>query len=237
MMLKVVAIIQARVGSTRLPAKVLMSIQGEKMLACVVSRVRLATTLDEVVVAIPDNKSEDVLYNLCSKQGWSCYRGEELDVLDRFYQTALITRADIIVRITADCPLIDPKLIDAVVNRFLFLHPYVDYVSNILPRTYPRGLDVEAMSMDVLKSEWEGCRWWRDHVTLNIRKHPRQYRIGIVAGEKDYSYMRWTVDTAEDLDFARMIYGYFKDNDFGWEDVLQLLERNPKWVIKDTAID
>jgi spore coat polysaccharide biosynthesis protein SpsF (cytidylyltransferase family) len=165
--MRTVAIIQARMGSTRLPGKVLMDLAGEPMLVRVVNRVRRAERLDEVVVATTASPSDDPIFEGCRQRGWAVERGSEKDVLDRYYRAARAHHADVVVRITADCPFVDAGLIDQVVGAFL--GGGYDYVSNVLePRTYPRGLDVEVFRFSALEKAWQEDRdpSWREHVTL-----------------------------------------------------------------------
>lgn len=231
--MKVVAIIQARMGSTRLPGKVLLDLAGEPMLARVVHRTWRARTLDEVVVATTDRPADDAIAQLCLERGWPCFRGSEADVLDRYYQAAVAHRADIVVRITADCPLIEPEIVDRVVQEFLDRQPEVDYGCNILPRrTFPRGLDTEVVRSDVLERVWraEFDPAWCEHVTLYIRRNPDLFRIHGIVNDVDYSHMRWTTDTPEDLTFVRQIYAHFGHDLFSWREVLAVLEQNPEWL-------
>lgn len=230
--MKIVAIIQARVGSTRLPGKVLEDIAGQPMLAHVVDRTRRAKTLDETGVATTTQPDDNAIVRVCQNQGWPYFRGSEEDVLDRYYQAALAFEADVIVRITSDCPLIEPEIIDKVVDEFLRYYPAVDYASNTLIRTFPQGLDVEAIGFSALKKAWQGDDnpVWREHVTPYIWHHPDKFKVRKVANDIDYSYMRWTVDTPEDLTFVRQIYDYFKNDAFGWREVLHLLEMHPEWM-------
>ena len=230
--MKIVAIIQARIGSTRLPDKVSADIAGQPMLAHVVNRTRRAKALDAVVVATTTQPADDAIVRVCQKRGWPYFRGSEEDVLDRYYQAASAFLADVIVRITSDCPLIEPEIIDKVVDEFRHYSPAVDYVSNILTRTFPQGLDVEVMSFDALKKAWQedDNPAWREHVTPYIWRHPEKFKIRNIANDMDYSYMRWTVDTIEDLTFVRHIYDYFKNDTFSWRDVLHLLEMHPEWM-------
>ncbi len=229
---KIIAIIQARMGATRLPNKVLKDLAGQPMLARVVNRTLRAKTLDTVVVATTTQPIDNTIVHLCKTQGWSYFRGSEEDVLDRYYQAALAFEADAIVRITADCPLIEPEIIDKVVNEFLSSYPEVQYVSNVLIRTFPRGLDVEVMSFDSLRKAWheDDNPAWREHVTLYIESHPEKFKPRNVANDTDYSYMRWTVDTPEDLEFIHQIYNYFQNDAFTWKDVLHLLQVHPEWL-------
>ena len=231
--MKTVAIVQGRMGSTRLPGKVLQDLAGEPMLARVVNRTCRAKTLQEVVIATTTNMVDDVIVKLCEARGWSWFRGSEEDVLDRYYRAAKKYQADFIVRITSDCPLIDPEVIDQVVQEFLERQPEVDYASNTWPRrTFPRGLDTEVMRMDVLERAWREDRnpAWREHVTPYIYRNPDRFRIHNVVSPVDYSAMRWTVDTQEDLAFVRQIYDYFGHDRFSWREVLKVLEEHPEWV-------
>lgn len=230
--MKVVAIVQARMGSTRLSGKVLEDLMGSTMLERVINRTRRARSLDATVVATTTRPADDVIDSLCEKHGWPCFRGSEEDVLDRYYRAATVQQADAIVRITSDCPLIEPQVIDQAVNEFISSYHEVDYVSNTLTRTYPRGLDVEVMSFDALEKAWEDDHnvAWREHVTPYIRRHPERFRIRNVACDADYSYMRWTVDTIEDLAFVRKICEHFQNDSFNWKEVLHLLELHPEWL-------
>lgn len=229
---KIMAIIQARYGARRLPGKVLEDLAGLPMLVRVVNRTSRARKLDNVVVATTAQKADDTIEGLCQKWGFTHFRGSEKDVLDRYYQAAQAFHADIVVRITADCPLIEPEIIDRVVGEYISLQPDVQYVTNTLTRTYPRGLDVEVMSFTALKKAWQEDRnpAWREHVTQYIRHHPEKFKACNVANETDYSHMRWTVDTIDDLTFVRRIYNSFNNDTFYWQEVLQLLEKYPEWL-------
>ena len=228
---KIAAIIQARCGSKRLPSKVLENLAGQPMLVRVINRTRRAKNLTDVIVATTTQPVDDVIAQLCQKRGWSYFRGSEEDVLDRYYQASLAFDVDVIVRITADCPLIDPEIIDRVLNEFLSRYPEVQYVSTTLIRTYPRGLDVEVVSFQALDKAWREDKnpAWREHVTPFIWRHPEKFNLRNVAHNRDYSHMRWTVDTVEDMAFVRQIYDYFKNDAFGWRDVLKLLKKHPEW--------
>jgi len=208
----------------------MMDVAGEPMLVRVVNRVRRASKLDEVIVATTTNPDDCRIVNLCQERGWPVFRGSEQDVLDRYYRAALAYKADIVVRFTADCPLIDPEIIDVVVNEFLSHRPNVEYVSNTVERTFPRGLDAEVMSFDALKKAWQEDKApaSREHVTPYIWRRPEWFNIRNVANDIDYSYMRWTVDTIEDLIFVREIYKYFQNDSFSWKEVLHLLEIHPE---------
>ncbi|MBI2287838.1 MAG: glycosyltransferase family protein [Chloroflexi bacterium] len=203
-------------GSTRLPGKVLEDLAGQPMLARVVSRTRQAKTLDSVTIATTTLPADDAIVKLCKKMGWPCFRGSQDDVLDRYYRAALAFKADTVIRITSDCPLTDPGVIDLTVNAFLGQYPAVDYVSNSQTRTFPRGLDVEVFSFSALEKAWreDYNPAWREHVTIYLYRHPEKFKLLNVANDIDYSAMRWTVDTPEDLALVRQIYNHFQNNSF-----------------------
>lgn len=223
-----VAIIQARMGSTRLPGKVMKDLNGATMLERVVNRTRRATSLSGLMVATSTEASDHPVVDLCRRLGVSCFRGSEADVLDRYYQAAQMAGADNIVRITSDCPLIDPSIIDKTVGEFQARKP--DYASNTLQRRYPRGLDTEVFTMAGLEQCWREANeeHQRVHVTPYFYQHPELFRLHPVIGEQDFSMHRWTVDTPEDMQFVRAIYSRLGPRDeFGWKDVLALLKREP----------
>ena len=231
--MKVVAIIQAHMGSTRLPGKVLLDLAGEPVLARCVNRARRAHTLDEVVVATTTQPADAVIVELCAERSWPCFRGSKEDVLARYYHAAIAHQADVVVRITSDCPLIEPEVMDRVVQEFLKRQPEVDYACNTLPRrTFPRGLDTEVLRFEVLERAWreDDNPAWREHVTPYIRRHPNLFHTHGITNEVDYSHMRWTVDTPEDLAFVRRIYDHFGHDRFSWRDVLTVLEARPEWL-------
>jgi spore coat polysaccharide biosynthesis protein SpsF len=225
---RVVAIIQARMGSTRLPGKVLKDLCGETVLARVVNRTRRATLLQEVVVATSVQPADDAIVQECGRLSVACFRGDEADVLDRYYRAAEKFSADAIVRITSDCPLIDPEVSDKTIRAFLDQHP--DYASNVLQRSYPRGLDTEVMTFAALQSAQREARdpYQREHVTPFLYQHPDRFRLVSVTGDRDYSHYRWTLDTREDLEFLRAVYARRAEtSDPAWQDVLRILEEEP----------
>jgi len=228
---RTVCIIQARMGSSRLPGKVLEPLLSQPMLWWDVTRVRACRQVEEIVVATTTLPADDVIARFCEQQGFSCFRGSEDDVLDRYYQAALFFEADRVVRVTSDCPLIEPSIIDAMLARFAE-ETALDYLSNtIAPRTFPRGLDAEVFTVTALAEAWRGDDnpAWREHVTPFLYRHSETFRLGCFAQETDDSEMRWTVDTAEDLAFVRRIYDHFGRGDFSWRDVLAVLETHPEW--------
>lgn len=236
--MNVVAIIQARMGSTRLPGKVLLDLAGQPMLARVVHRARRATTLDRVVVATTTEPADDAIAELCVSRHWPHFRGSQTDVLDRYYHAARDHQADVVVRLTADCPLIEPEIIELALREFSAGAP-LDYVSNILPpRTFPRGLDVEVVDFGALARAWYEDKnpAWREHVTPYIYRHPEAFRLRPVLSGVDNSWLRWTVDTAEDLALVRQIYEHFDHDAFSWREVLQLLEAHTEWTAMNQQV-
>lgn len=229
---KIVAIIQARMGSSRFPGKTMIDLAGEPLLARVIRRVRRAGTLAETIIATTTEPTDDVIATFCHEHGTACFRGSENDVLDRYYRAACQHHAHAVVRITADCPLIDPGLIDSVVELFIRSEE-LDYASNVFPhRRYPRGLDTEIVRFDVLEKLWRETSdpTSREHVTAFIHRHPDQFRTGCVSCPHDYSHMRWTVDTEDDFELIRRIYEHFRHDAFSWKDVLALLQDRPDWL-------
>jgi len=230
--MKIVAIIQARMGSTRLPGKVLMDIAGQTMLARVVNRVRRSTRIDETVIATTVSQSDEPVVAECQKLNVTCFRGSEKDVLDRYYQAALAYNAEGVVRITSDCPLTDPGIVDLVIREFFKKVP-LDYASNNLPpRTFPRGVDVEVFSWTALERAWfqDHNPAWREHVTPFLYRNPQSFRLHRVINQTDYSSMRWTVDTTEDLALVRRVFEHFGHDGFSWKEVLNLVKQHPDWM-------
>jgi spore coat polysaccharide biosynthesis protein SpsF len=229
--MKIAAIIQARMGSTRLPGKVLMDLGDETVLAHVVRRLRRATLIDEIVVATTNSTADRAIVRECQHLCARVFRGAENDVLDRYYQAAQCIGAEGIVRITSDCPLIDPEITDNTIRAFLERRP--DYASNALQRTYPRGLDTEVMTRDALECAWRQAQlsYQRAHVTPYIYENPDRFYVLPVKCDTDYSSHRWTLDTPEDLAFLRAVYDRAgNDDSVSWRDVLALLEREPELV-------
>ena len=245
---RVIAIIQGRMSSSRLPGKILAEIAGQPMLQRVFTRTSRASTVIETIFATTTDASDDPVAEYCDFSGIPFTRGSLYDVLDRYYQTAKQAKADFVVRVTADCPVIDPALIDEVVNTLL--EDKYDFVCNRLPppwhRTYPIGLDVEACTFKALENAWREARepQHREHAmpyfyegvelthqsrTLETGVSPRGYRIALLQYTTDFGEYRWTVDTAEDLEFMRQVYSRFDGrDDFSWKDVLDLVHNEPK---------
>jgi len=233
----IVAIIQARMGSTRLPGKVMAEIAGKPMLWHVVYRVRQAQQVDEVVVATTDKTVDQAIIDFATAEGILVFRGSEEDVLDRYYQAAKWIDADVVVRITADCPLIDSQIIDRVIAHYL--NGNFDYVSNTHPPTYPDGMDVEVFSFNALKKAWKEAGWLseREHVTPYIWKNPDKFKLFNVENDEDLSGLRWSVDHLEDLEFVRAVYKHLGRESFGMIEVLNLLKKYPELVNINAGIE
>ena len=229
---KVVAIVQARLGSTRLPGKVLKDLAGAPVLERCLGRLKRARCLDAIVVATTTLEADKPLADWCAERGWACERGSEEDLLDRYYLAARKHRAEVVVRVTSDCPLIDPDLVDQVVGEFLARQPQVDYASTRLPQyRYPRGLDTEVMTMAALETAWREDQnpAWREHVTPYLYFHPERFRLHGVMHHQDLSRFRLTVDTPEDLELIRLIYVHFDHDRFTWQEAVELVEAHPRW--------
>lgn len=224
------AIVQARMGSTRLPGKALLDIAGMSMLARVIDRTRRARTIDRVIVATTTKTQDDPLVEHARELSVDVYRGDEEDVLDRYYQAARHHKLGVIVRITSDCPLLDPGLSDEVVRPLLDAASRVDYSANTLRRTFPRGLDVEAVPFATLERVWREAKsvHERAHVFPYIYGHPDRFSMMGIADTIDRSDMRWTVDTDEDLIFVREVYRTLGAREFTWKDVLKVLDAKPE---------
>jgi spore coat polysaccharide biosynthesis protein SpsF len=233
---RTVAIIQARVGSRRLPGKVLAPIGGRSMLERVVERVLATSRVERTVVATSDDVRDDAIEAICRRRGFACFRGSETDVLSRYVGAAALHDADPIVRITADCPLLDPAVIDRVVDAFA--GNGLDYASNINPPTFPHGLDTEILSAEALRRADREARWRseREHVTLYVRNHPELFRSFNVTHTPDLSGRRWVVDEATDLQFVRAVYERMGERPFGMADVLALLQREPELAALNAGI-
>jgi spore coat polysaccharide biosynthesis protein SpsF len=219
-------------GSERLPGKVLMPLLDQPMLGQVIQRASRSRMLDALVVATTTDARDDAIVSVCEREGWLYYRGSEQDVLDRYYQAAKALEATVIVRITSDCPLIDASVIDYVIAAYHSVAPSVDYASNVVLRTYPRGLDVEVCSFAALERSWieDELPERREHVTLYMRRNPERFVLHDVVNPHDYSALRLTVDTPQDFALVQQIYTYFGHNRFDWREVLAVLAQHPAWA-------
>lgn len=224
-----VALIQGRMNSSRLPGKILMDIGGRAMIERVYERAELAKSVQQVVILTTTNPADDDVEALCRRNGWPCHRGSEEDVLDRYYQAAVRFQADPVLRLTGDCPLLDPEILDQCVEQFA--KEPADYVSYEWPEaTFPRGLDVEGARFSVLEAAWKEAHEQpdREHVTRFIYRHPERFRLSGFSHGENLSHLRWTVDAPEDLEFVRAIYRRLEGRSFGWKDVLRLIEEEPE---------
>lgn len=225
-----IALIQARMGSSRLPGKVLMELAEKPVLQHVVERVQASKLVHEAVVVTSINREDIPIVAWCSTHTVRVYCGSEEDVLDRYYQAARLIGATVVVRITADCPLMDPEVIDLVLGGLD--DPDVDYVNNCGRETWPDGLDVEAFRFNALERAWTCARLpsEREHVTPYIRNHPEEFRTIIVDHEPNLGGLRWTLDQREDYEFLSRVYTALGDERgiFGMNRVLDLLRRQPE---------
>ncbi len=225
----ILAILQARMSSTRLPEKVLKPILGQPMLMRQLERVQRSQKIDKVIVATSMDKSDDPIAKLCQSLAITCFRGDLNDVLDRYYQAAKLYPADHIVRLTGDCPLSDPTIIDVVIMQHLAGN--YDYTSNTLEPTYPDGLDVEVIRSSCLEKAWRKALLpsHREHVTPYIYSQPDEFKLCAVVSKVNLSHLRWTVDTQTDFDLVSKIYEalYEKNVKFGMSDILNFLKQHP----------
>jgi len=233
-----VVIIQARMGSTRLPGKVMREIEGRPMIDWVVDRARHIPGVDETVVATSILDREKPLVQHLSDRGVPVVRGPEQDVLARYVQAAEAHEATAVVRITSDCPLLMPSVSGRVVQAFADTE--CDYASNTLKRTYPRGLDTEVISAEVLRQVDQETTDTadREHVTRYVWKRPDRFNLRSITGESDHSDLRWTVDEEADLELVRRVYAALTPEfDFEYRDVLNLLEKHPEWTTINRQVE
>lgn len=228
--MKIVGVIQARMGSTRLPGKVLLDIHGKPMLQWLLDRLNSVSSLDEIVVATTLSPEDDRLVDWLSRNNILYFRGSEDDVLERFYYCARNHQADLVVRITADDPLKDPGIISQAISTMVN-HPDTDYCSNSINPTYPEGLDIEVFRFSALERCFqEACLLSeREHVTPYIWKNPGLFKIASLECERNLSHWRWTVDKADDLVFVKAIYKEFINQPLvSFAEITSFLDRNPK---------
>lgn len=229
---KIIAVVQCRMGSQRLPGKVMKEILGRPMLWYIMDRLKYSSTLDDVVIATSERPENRPIVDFSEKNGFNVYAGEEEDLIDRFYQAAKMYSADLIVRITADCPLVDPGVLDDTVNILLDDPGKYVYVSNARPAaTFPHGLDVEVLTFDVLEELWKGLTspFRREWFTTVLFEDPVKYPQHCLKNPMDLSWMRLTVDYPEDMELVRYIFGelYSKDKCFYLEDIKGLEKKDP----------
>jgi len=230
---KIVVFVQTRMQSTRLPGKVMNKVDGREIILYQIERIKRSRLIDQVVIITTVNKADDCIYELCERNSIDCYRGSEIDLLDRHYQAALKYNAGFVIKIPSDSPLTDPKIIDDVVGLWVNNPEKYDYVSNLHPPSFPDGLDVEGCPIDVLESAWKNSSkdYEREHTFPFIWDNPSRFRIGNV--ESKYGDMftthRWTLDYQEDFDFLKTIFEIFRDKtDFDMCDVIDIVKKHPE---------
>lgn len=220
-------------SSERLPGKVLKEVLERPLLEYELERLKRVQSVDEIIVATTVNHSDDLIAELCRRFSVFCFRGSEWDVLARFRAAARSRQADVVVRVSADCPLIDPEIVQKTLDFYLKNRLRYDYVSNILKRTYPRGMDCEVFSFQTLDETFAeaALKTDREHVTSFIYARPERYRLGGVTNDLDESHNRWTVDTQEDFDLIQKIISalYPSNPAFVLADILRLLSEKPEW--------
>lgn len=229
--MKTIAIIQARMGSRRLPGKVLMLLNGKPIVEWVLKRLMQCTEIDNVVLATTASSVDDPLVNWAKDTDISYFRGDESDVLGRYYHTCKyigMNKEDIVVRITGDCPFIDPEICDYVIRRLKCTG--ADYVSNTNPPTFPDGLDCEALNFFTLERLYKEAqlKYEREHVTQYILRHPELFTIENITNNVDLSHMRWTLDELGDYNFIYSVAQGLKTIDFTMQDVLNHLQLHPE---------
>jgi spore coat polysaccharide biosynthesis protein SpsF len=231
--MKVVIIDQARMASTRLPGKVLKTVLGKPLLEYQVERLQRVTLADELVIATTTNEQDDPIVELCDRLGVKFYRGSEEDVLERYYEAAQQHQADVVVRVTSDCPLIDPEIVDKAIENYLNSQPTCDYVSNCLERTYPRGMDTEVFSFEALELAHSEAKAIpeREHVTPFIHRQPQRFQIAQVWHWESQSHHRWTVDTDADFELVKKILEvlFYQNPKFTMGECLNLLQQHSDW--------
>ena len=230
--MRVVIIVQARMTSTRLPGKVLKTVLGKPLLEYQIERLRRVKLADEIVIATTTNNADQPIIDLCDRLSIPYYRGSEDDVLARYHSAAIFHQADTVVRVTSDCPVIDPQVIDRVIYTYIDEYPKYDYVSNCLERTYPRGMDTEIFSFNALEQAFQQAITQpdREHVTPFIYLQIHKYNLGKVMYFENQGDHRWTVDTPDDFELIRIIIEslYPLKIEFTLEDCLELFAHNPK---------
>lgn len=225
----ILAILQARMSSSRLPGKVLTPILGVPMLQHQLQRLNQCKSIDKLIVATSTQSSDDPLASMCEQIGQACYRGDLNNVLKRFYDCAEQEQPDHIVRLTGDCPLIDAAVVDAVVNKHV--QQEYDYTTNAYPQSFPNGLDVEVMTAQTLKTIYQKATQPDEieHVTFYVRRYSEDFSIGTLSCDQDLSEQRWTVDYPEDFALAKAVFEglYAQDPHFNYQQVLAFLQHHP----------
>ncbi|AGX44912.1 cytidylyltransferase domain-containing protein [Clostridium saccharobutylicum] len=240
--MKVVCIIQARIGSIRLPGKILKKICDKTVLEHGIDRVRRIGNINDIVIATTTLERDNLVVEEAEKLHVKYYRGDEEDVLSRYYYAAKENNADVIVRITSDCPLIDYEVSKKIIQYYISNMDKYDYVSNTIDRTYPRGLDTEVFSFGALEKAFfqASSVIEREHVTPYIWNNPNMFKLTQYKNDIDYSKLRWTLDTKEDFDLINKIYDALylkKNNNFNMIDVLKLYDLLPELYTINSEIE
>lgn len=232
---KIVTVIQARIGSSRLPGKVMLPLAGKPLILRMYERVSYSRYVSKIIIAITEDESDNQLFKLCKQNNLNVFRGNSLDLLDRHYKAAKENNPEVVIKIPSDCPLIDPEIIDKVILYYINSKEKYDFVSNLHPASYPDGNDVEVMNFKSLENAWINAKkdFEREHTTPYIWENPDKFRIGNVVWETglDYSMThRFTIDYKEDYEFIKWVYDelYEKNYKFSLSDILELLEKKPE---------
>ena len=231
-MSNICCIIQARIGSTRLPGKVMLNVEDQKpILYFVIKQLQECKLIDKIIVATTTNEEDNQIVNYSKNMGINCFRGSSKDVLDRYYQCAKEYSASTIVRIPSDKPLIDPEIVDYLVT--IFKKKSYDYVTNFLPNpTFPSGTEVEVFSMNGLKKVWKKAKLpsEREHVTNYFTNHEDEFEITHIENPKNLSYLRWAVDRIDDLELVRLIVSKIKKRPILMKDIVDLFNKEPELI-------
>lgn len=231
---RVNAIIEARMGSTRLPGKTLMPILGRPSIALLIERLRIARKIDNIILATTTNSEDNTIEKFCRDSGVACFRGSSEDVLGRVYNAAKRFSTDVVVEVTGDCPLLDPWLIDECID--IFAGGGYDYLSNFIEQSYPPGIDVQIFTfaaLDEMNKKAKSDKF-REHVTLYILKHPDKFRMRNVTAPAELAYPDWHLELDEKKDYELIVKIYEKlypeNPRFTTADIIGLLKKNPGWL-------
>jgi len=239
---KIIAVIQARMGSKRLPKKAMKKIAGKTLVEWIRYRLSFCKEIDQIVLSTADNKANEPLAKLAEDTGLEYYRGSENDLVSRIYETAKKFKAGAIVRITGDCPLVDPGLVDKMARIYRKKFPSIDYVANVLPPTFPDGSDIEIISFKTLERLNREVKnpLYREWITTTIMENPKKFKIYNLKNNKNLSFLRLTVDYPEDFKLAKIIFTklHKEGKIFGLENILKLLKNKPRLIkINEKRVD
>jgi spore coat polysaccharide biosynthesis protein SpsF len=229
--------VQARMGSTRLSGKIMLPLGGNTILGTMIERVKRAGRVRHIVVLTTELAADDAVVELAERHGVKVFRGSESDLLDRYFRAALYYETDAIVRLTGDCPFMDPVLIDDMVNLFRFNWPNIEFLTNCSRRTFARGLDIEIFSRSLLEKLYEECRepYYREHVVPYVEEHPEEFAFLECPNRNDDSVYRLTIDTLEDYQTIAAIYALLRDDAFTYKELMDLLQQN-RHLIRNAGV-